>query len=267
MIAKEENRARVAAVTGANGAIGTAIARQIAATPGHEVVLVCRDGDKAAHCAEGISRATGNPRVRYVLADLSNRASIDALGQNWEGPLDILVNNAAIAPRHRTLTPQGIEMQFATNVLGYFWTINAFTDHLGQGSAARIINVASYWAGELALGDLEFEKRPYDNDAAYRQSKQADRMLSCAFARRLQAHGIAVNACHPGDVDSTLSNDLGFGGHESPDAGAQTPVWLAISESTGHYTGKYFEHKREVACRFSANPESVEALFAVCETY
>ncbi len=267
MIAKEENRARVAAVTGANGAIGMAIARQIAATPGHEVVLVCRDGDKAARCAEGISRATGNPRVRYVLADLSNRASIDALGQNWEGPLDILVNNAAIAPRHRTLTPQGIEMQFATNVLGYFWTINAFTDHLGQGSAARIINVASYWAGGLALGDLEFEKRPYDNDAAYRQSKQADRMLSCAFARRLQAHGIAVNACHPGDVDSTLSNDLGFGGHESPDAGAQTPVWLAISESTGHYTGKYFEHKREVACRFSANPESVEALFAVCETY
>lgn len=238
-----------------------------AAVPNHEVVLICRDEDKATRCVDAISRATGNPGVRYELADLSRRTSIQALAQRWKGPLDVLVNNAAIAPRRRMQTPEGIEMQFATNVLGYFWMIDAVTEHLRQGSAARIINVASYWAGGLDLGDLEFKKRPYNNDAAYRQSKQADRMLSVAFARRLQPLGITVNACHSGDVNSTLSNDLGFGGHQSADAGAKTPVWLAVSEAGTQHTGKYFERQREVRCAFARDPEALEALYAACQSY
>jgi NAD(P)-dependent dehydrogenase (short-subunit alcohol dehydrogenase family) len=91
------------------------------------------------------------------------------------------------------------------------------------------VNVASYWAGGLDLGDLEFKRRPYDNDQAYRQSKQADRMLSVAFAERLREHRVWVNACHPGDVRSRLSANLGFGGHETPEQGAATPVWLATA--------------------------------------
>jgi NAD(P)-dependent dehydrogenase (short-subunit alcohol dehydrogenase family) len=52
-------------------------------------------------------------------------------------------------------------------------------------------------------------------------------MLTVAFATRLQPYGVKVNACHPGDVNSRLSNDLGFGGQTTPDKGADTPVWLA----------------------------------------
>ena len=244
-----------------------AIARQLAAIPGHEVVLICRDEGKAARCAEAISRATGNSHVRYELADLSRRASIQALAQRWTGPLDVLINNAATTPRRRMQTPEGIEMQFATNVLGYFWMIDALTEQLRHGSDARIVNVASYWAGGLDLGDLEFKRRPYNNDAAYRQSKQADRMLSVAFGRRLQPLGITVNACHPGDVNSTLSNSLGFGGHQSADSGAETPVWLAVGETGGQYTGKYFEHQRDVSCVFGRDPEAVEALHTACLSY
>jgi retinol dehydrogenase-13 len=144
------------------------------------------------------------------------------MADRWQGPVHVLVNNAAVTPGRRQLTPEGIELQFATNVLGYFWMIEAFTEQLKQSSPARIINVASYWAGGLDIHDLEFKHRPYDNNAAYRQSKQADRMLTVAFARRLRPFGITVNACHPGDVNSTLSNNLGFGGHESPDEGAST---------------------------------------------
>jgi NAD(P)-dependent dehydrogenase (short-subunit alcohol dehydrogenase family) len=254
-------------VTGASGAIGLAIARQLAAIPDHDVVLICRDEGKALWCVDSICRATGNPNVRYELADLSRQASIRALAQRWEGPVDVLVNNAAIAPRCRMHTPEGIEMQFATNVLGYFWMIDALGEHLRQGSDARVINVASYWAGGLDLEDLEFKTRPYNNDAAYRQSKQADRMLSVAFARRLQPFGIAVNACHPGDVRSTLSNSLGFGGHQSADTGAKTPVWLAVGEAGVKHTGRYFEHQREVGCSFGKDLEAVEALYTACQSY
>lgn len=267
MATAPENTERVAAVTGASGAIGLAIARQLAALPGYRVVLLCRDADKAARCTQHITQVTGNLRVRYELVDVSRRASIVALAERWKGPLHVVVNNAAITPRRRRCTPEGIELQFATNVLGYYWMSEAFTHHLGRETDARVINVASYWAGGLDLADLEFKQRPYDNDAAYRQSKQADRMLTAAFASRLEPLGIRVNACHPGDVNSTLSRDLGFGGHESPDAGASTPVWLATGDAGGRYTGRYFEHQREVRCPFAQDAEAVEALYAACQSY
>jgi NAD(P)-dependent dehydrogenase (short-subunit alcohol dehydrogenase family) len=264
---RDPKSGRVALVTGATGAIGKSIAERIAATPGYAVVLVCRDEAKAKAAVEEIQRCTGNRHVGYELVDLASHASIAALAQRWDGPANVLVNNAAIAPRRRGETPEGIELQFATNVLGYFWMINAFRDLLAQSAPSRIVNVASYWAGGLDLTDLEFRQRRYDNDAAYRQSKQADRMLTVAFAERLQGTRVIVNACHPGDAVSTLSRNLGFGGHETPDQAARTPAWLATEANGARQTGKYFEHQREVHCRFGADREAVEGLYRKCQSY
>jgi hypothetical protein len=66
-------------------------------------------------------------------------------------------------------------------------------------------------------------------------------------------------------VVSNLSRSLGFGGHESPDQGADTPAWLATEEVGGDSTGRYFEHRREVACRFATDRDGVEALYRACE--
>ncbi|MGZ8215541.1 MAG: SDR family NAD(P)-dependent oxidoreductase [Methylosarcina sp.] len=259
--------ARVFLVTGATGAIGKAIARQLAGTPDSEVVLVCRDPNKAEQAVKEITRATGNPKVRFELADLSRYEEIRGLAQRWTGPLHVLINNAACTPRNRLETSEGIEMQFATNVLGYFRLIDEFKDILKASAPARIVNVASYWAGGLDLNDLEFTRRTYDNDKAYRQSKQADRMLSVAFAEKLEPYRIAVNACHPGDVNSALSNNLGFGGHETPDQGAATPVWLATHLTGQHATGRYFEHRRETPCAFGRDRVGVNTLYEICTDY
>ena len=254
-------------VTGATGAIGKAIARQLAAKPNAEVVLVCRNQSKAEQAVTEITTATRNPKVRFELADLSRHKDIQNLAKRWTGPLHVLINNAACTPRARQETPEGIEMQFATNVLGYFRLIEAFTDVLKASAPSRIVNVASYWAGGLSLDDLEFTRRRYDNHSAYRQSKQANRMLTVAFSDKLQAYGISVNACHPGDVNSTLSNDLGFGGHESPDQGAATPVWLATHSIGIETTGRYFEHKHEVDCGYNQNKQAINALYQACAAY
>jgi NAD(P)-dependent dehydrogenase (short-subunit alcohol dehydrogenase family) len=251
-------------VTGATGAIGQAIARHLAATPGCEVVVVGRDEARSRQTTEEIIATTGNERVRYELVDLSRRSAIYAFADRWSGPLHVLVNNAATTPRTRQETPEGIELQFATNVLGYFWMTRAFQTHLAQSAPARIVNVASYWAGDLDLNDLEFKRRRYNNNLAYRQSKQANRMLSAAFADRLRPQGLAVYACHPGDVNSKLSNDLGFGGQETPDEGARTPVWLATEPAGRHQTGGYFENKRAVKDRFVQDRAAVEALYEAC---
>jgi NAD(P)-dependent dehydrogenase (short-subunit alcohol dehydrogenase family) len=263
----EDKRARVALITGATGAIGKAIAQGIAKDPGYEVVLVARDEGKAHQAVRDITQATGNGQVRYELADVSRRGSIQAMTERWHGPLHVLVNNAALASRGRQETPEGIELQFATNVLGYVWMIEAFAEHLKRSSPARVVNVASYWAGDLDLDDLEFKRRRYDNGKAYRQSKQANRMLTVAIAERLEPYGVVVNACHPGDVSSKVSNSLGFGGHETPEQGARTPVWLATNAIGGEVTGKYFEHMREVRCRFGEDRQAVERLYEVCQGY
>ncbi|NWG75162.1 MAG: SDR family NAD(P)-dependent oxidoreductase, partial [Rubrivivax sp.] len=84
----------VVLITGATGAIGRAIARQIAAIPGYEVVLACRNEEQARQAVREISQATGNQQVRYEIVDVSRQVSIWALAGRWQGPLHVLVNNA-----------------------------------------------------------------------------------------------------------------------------------------------------------------------------
>jgi NAD(P)-dependent dehydrogenase (short-subunit alcohol dehydrogenase family) len=117
--------------------IGKAIARQLAEHNTFEVVLACRDEEKAGQAVAEIRRATGNPNVRYELVDVSRYTSIEALVRRWRGPLHILINNAAASPRQRQETPEGIEVQFATNVLGYFWLTQLFSDRLQASAPAR----------------------------------------------------------------------------------------------------------------------------------
>ncbi len=257
---------KTAIITGATGAIGTAIARQMA-EKGYRVVAVARNEQKAKSTVDQIREATGNANVEYMLIDLAEETSIREAAEKWEGPVHVLINNAAVTPRSRETNSEGTEMQFATNVLGYFRMIRYFAPYLKEGAPSRIVNVASYWAGGLDLDDPENKRGHYDNDHVYRTTKQADRMLTVAFAERLQQFGITVNAAHPGDVNSQLSNNLGYGGHESPDQGAETPVWVATDPELENVTGKYFEHRRETSCRFGSNKADAEKLFEICESY
>ena len=245
---------RVAIVTGATGVIGKAIARGLAAA-GFELVLPVRDP----------ARARGLPG-RLEQVDLSRRASIERFAELWSGPLHVLINNAAECPRRREETPEGIERQLATNVLGYLWMTLALEQALMASAPSRVILVASYWAGGLDLSDLEFKRRSYDNDAAYRQSKQANRMTAAALSERLAARGVWVGSCHPGDVSSKLSDALGFGGSQSAEQCADTPLWLATAETPGP-SGAYYASRHREDCRFCRDPEHVAALYAALNAY
>jgi len=254
-------------VTGATGAIGKSIARLIAEQDNNMVTIIARNESKAQKVVDELIHTSGNENIAYKICDLSRQAEIKSLAQQWDTPLQILINDAGVTPRRREETPERIEMQWATNVLGYFWMMKYFSTILKQHGPSRIVNVASYWAGNLDIEDPEFNNRYYNNDTAYRQSKQANRMLTAAFSRKLKDKGISVNACHPGDVRSTLASNLGYGGHETPDQGAATPVWLATSGELEGVTGKYFEHERISYCSFSSDLEMTEKLYEMCDSY
>ena len=257
---------KVAAVSGATGAIGKAIASELAKL-NFSVVLITRNPEKSAQVVKELIAESNNFSITYQIADLSRKSSIQSLIDTWQGPLHALVNNAATTPKTRQLTPEGIELQFATNVLGYYWLTEGFSQILAESAPARVINVASYWAGGLDLSDLEFQRRSYHNHDAYRQSKQANRMLTPIFGNLLRESRVTVNSCHPGDVNSTLSNNLGFGGSQSPSDGASTPVWLTTDKSLAGVSGKYFENQNEVQCQFASRDADSKKLYDICSEY
>ncbi|MBN2341632.1 MAG: SDR family NAD(P)-dependent oxidoreductase [Deltaproteobacteria bacterium] len=261
----EKTTTRTALVTGGAGAIGRAIVEGLMVR-GYHVTAVVRTERQGVALANALQRAD-RADMQFKTCDLSSADDIRSLAAGWVGPLHVLINNAATCPRKRTESAEGIEMQFAVNVLGYFRMIHAFTDILQASAPSRIVNVASYWAGGLDANDLEFRHRSYDNDSAYRQSKQANRLLTAAFAERLQPLGITVNSCHPGDVRSKLSGDLGFGGHETPAQGAATPLHVATAAEIVDTTGKYFANLHQERCRFSEDKALAEHLFQICESY
>jgi NAD(P)-dependent dehydrogenase (short-subunit alcohol dehydrogenase family) len=146
------------------------------------VILACRNAEKAARAVDEVIRATGNRAVRWELVDVSREDSVVALAERWRGPLHVLVNNAAVTPRRRQETAEGIELQFATNVLGYFWMIQAFSEILQHSAPSRVVNVASYWAGDLDLTDLEF-RAARTQQRGVRQPAGGP-MLTVVFAER-----------------------------------------------------------------------------------
>ena len=257
---------KIAVVTGTSTGIGLTTSLHLARN-GYQVFAGMRNPAKAESLQQ--AAAAESLPIEVVPLDVCDSDSVASAFTTAAkaGPIDVLVNNAAVTPQRRQETAEGIELQFATNVMGYFWMTEAFTPQLRQCSHARVVNVASNWAGGLDIDDLEFKHRPYDSGLAYRQSKQANRMLTVAFADKLQSHGISVNACHPGEVNSKLSNNLGFGGHESPDQGARTPVWLATDRVGQSSTGRYFEYLRESQCRFSKDRRAIQQLYEACSRY
>lgn len=257
---------RKAIVTGAYGAIGESIARGIAEND-YDLTIVGRNIEELERLALDLRRSTSNENIHFSAVDISLKINIRAFANAWKGPLHLLINNAATTPRQRKENEDGTELQFATNVLGYVWMMENFSPFMEGLEDARIVNVASHWAGDLDLDDLEFTKRKYDNDTAYRQSKQANRMLSAAYADRYREKGISVVAVHPGNVNSKLSNNLGYGGYESPERGAETPLMAALDDRLKGVTGKFFENKKEQHCPFMARKEEVEELYKLCREY
>ncbi len=257
---------RTALITGATGTIGRAISK-LMAKKGYSIVFIARNRNKAEKLVAEIRSVNTDCAVSFHLLDMGEKKEIKALSENFHARLDVLINNAALTPRTREETYANIERQWAVNVLGYYWMMKYFSPHLKDGDKPRIVNVASYWAGQLDLSDPEFRSRNYDNNTAYMQSKQADRMLSKGFAGLLEKDKISVNSCHPGDARSNLSSSLGFGGHESPEQAADTPVWLATEDAGFQTTGAYFRDKRKSICQFSENKNEVDRLMRICASY
>jgi NAD(P)-dependent dehydrogenase (short-subunit alcohol dehydrogenase family) len=287
VIAGVDLSAKRAIVTGSSSGIGAETARALASA-GAEVTLAVRDAGAGERVAAEISAGTGNGKVFTAPLDLADRASVAAFVASWHGPLDILVNNAGIMASPELRTPEGWEMQFATNHLGHFALATGLHDALaaagsagaagaaggaggadGAGAAggARVVVVSSrgHLNGEVLFDDINFERHPYDRWQAYSQSKTANILFAVEAARRWAPDGITVNALTPGRIRTRLLRFIGDETTASAPAsfeatnpefawktveqGAATSVLLAASPLVEGVTGRYFEDCNEAGPR------------------
>ena len=248
-----------AIVTGAASGIGVETARALAHT-GVEVTLAVRNTDAGAQMAADITATTGNQNIHVARLDLSDRASIASFIAAWDSPLHILVNNAGVMALPEQHTPEGWEMQFATNHLGHFALALGLHDALAADGAARIVVVSSsgHLASPVVFDDIHFAFRPYDPLLAYAQSKTANILFAVGATTRWFRDGITANALMPGAIATNLQRYTG--GLKTPperqktlQQGAATSVLLATSPLLEGIGGRYFEDCNEATLVANGN--------------
>jgi NAD(P)-dependent dehydrogenase (short-subunit alcohol dehydrogenase family) len=284
---------RRALVTGAASGIGVETARALASA-GAETVIAARDLAAAERTAADIRATTGNPAVSVARLDLLDRGSVDQLIRDLAGPLHILVNNAGVMaiPELRR-SPEGHELQFATNHLGHFRLALGLLPALRAAGGARVVSVSSraHLNSPVIFDDIDFRDRRYDPALAYAQSKTANVLFAVAAARHWGGDGIEVNALHPGAIaDSDLARHYdpaelaalrssGQYTFKTLAQGAATSVYVATSPRLDGVAGRYFENCQEDTpddpaaagtdaagvAAYALDPEAAERLWTVSE--
>jgi NAD(P)-dependent dehydrogenase (short-subunit alcohol dehydrogenase family) len=249
-----------AIVTGASRGIGVETARALAAA-GAQVTIAVRNTEAGKRTAADIASTTGNSEIFVKRLELTDPASVQAFTAAWQGPLHILVNNAAAKSQSGDLAlPQleraarGWEMQFATNHLGHLELTLGLHDALAAAGAARIVAVSSsaHLMSPIIFDDIHFENRDYDPWLGYGQSKTANVLFSVEASKRWAGDGITANALMPGGIKARADQQDGHPDNlddwdpalreaylsyrwKTPQQGAATSVLLAVSPFVGRY--------------------------------
>jgi NAD(P)-dependent dehydrogenase (short-subunit alcohol dehydrogenase family) len=276
---------RRAIVTGGSSGIGVETARALASA-GAEVTLAVRNPDAGQKAADDITATTGNDRVMVAPLDLADQGSVADFVANWDGPLHILVNNAGIMAAPLSRTPQGWEMQFATNHLGHFALATGLRPALAAGDGARIVSVSSaaHLRSPVVFEDIQYDTREYEPWQAYGQSKTANVLFAVEATRRWADDGIFTNSLMPGAIRTNLQryvseeelNRLRAGNAaawKTVEQGAATSVLVAASPLLDGVGGRYFEDSQEAApaqpggrtgvAAYALDPEAAERLWQV----
>jgi len=241
-------------LTGATRGIGRAAAIDLA-REGVELAIVGRESERVEDVAEEARTAGTGAPVHEHVADLTLMAEVRTLARQISERhehIDVLANNAGALFSSHEETSEGLERTFALNHLAPFLLTNLLRDRLAGG---RVVTTASgaHHSGSLDLDDLQSEKS-YAAMRVYGTSKLCNILFTRELARR--APELHANCFHPGVVRTgfgknengiwRLLTTLGGPFFRSPQQGARSLVWLALSADAAGLTGEYVQDEKVV---------------------
>jgi NAD(P)-dependent dehydrogenase (short-subunit alcohol dehydrogenase family) len=274
-------------VTGGASGIGIETARALAGA-GAEVTLAVRNLEAGQQVAADITETTKNDKVLVAPLELTDQTSVAAFVRNWDGPLHVLINNAGVMAPPLTRTPEGWELQFATNHYGHFALAKGLYRALAAADGARVVSVSSsaHQMSPVVFEDIHFLDREYTPWTGYGQSKTANILFALEAGKRWADDGIVVNSLMPGGIRTNLQRHVDLeeiarlraerGAGAMPwktiEQGASTSVLLAASPLVEGVTGRYFEDNNEAepqvegtngrgVSAYALDPESAERLW------
>ncbi|MBV9487874.1 MAG: SDR family oxidoreductase [Frankiaceae bacterium] len=219
---------RVVVITGAGGALGSALASQFAGEPDTDVVL--SDVSEAALAATVESLPGEHGRVETVTADVSDFTQVEAVvarAVERFGRIDVLISNAGVlSPNGRihNLTTADWERAFRVNVLGGVHGIKAVVPVMRSQKSGSIVLTASV-SGLTA----------WSHAAPYCATKAAVIQLAKVAAVEYARDGIRVNCVCPGTFVSAIHEGLPQAAIDA--IGAKHPLGLgSASELVGAYS-------------------------------
>ncbi len=260
---------RIALVTGASGGIGGATAAGLAEA-GMSVICLSRTPLRDASRSAG-----GNGRLEFLHCDLSSPASVRAAAEEIRkrtDRLNLLVNAAAVLMDKRTVTPEGLELMFATNHLGPFLLTNLLLDRLEAGAPSRIITLTAPSTVKPDLGDLQGQRR-FSAARAFGASKAENLLFTYVLARRGKARGITANACHPGVTWTSLTKHAPLMVRflsrvvlrpfsRTPERAAEGVIALAVEDRFAAVTGELLHDGKIIKAPFQADIDLQERFWA-----
>jgi len=269
---------KTAIVTGATSGIGFQTALALASRDA-QLILPARNLQKAEDAKNRIVSQTGNKNIEVFQCELSSMESIRQFATHFNDNYDqlhILVNNAGIWETTRKLSADGVEMVFAVNHLAPFLLTNLLLGKLKAADKARIVTVSSgaHIQGKINFQDIEYNKS-WNHFKVYAQSKLANILFTRELARRLEGTAVTANCLHPGVVSTHLFDNMGSFMKMlfqtfmiSPEKGAQTSIYLAISPEVENVSGEYFaKSKPKKTASAASDMETAAKLWTLSEKY
>jgi NAD(P)-dependent dehydrogenase (short-subunit alcohol dehydrogenase family) len=242
---------KIVLVTGSTDGIGKLTAQRLAEMD-MAVLVHGRDPEKVQTTAEEIRRASGNPAIAHVTADLASLAEVRRMATDISqryNRLDVLINNAGVLPAKakrglRPLSEDGHELCLAVNYLAPFLLTHLLMPLLKAAPAARILNVSSVAQETVDCDDLDLEQGPYTPMNAYARSKLALAMFTMELSARLAEASITANCLHPGTLlDTKMVRQAFSHAMGRAESGAEVEVYLATAPELEGVSGAYFDRK------------------------
>jgi len=255
-ICADDFKDRLVVITGATSGIGYLTAKKFA-SQGASLLCINRNGKKSAALKEEIEKDYG-VSCEYITADMSVMEEVRRAAEELQKtgiPIDVLVHNAGVHRTKRELTPEGYDKVFVVNHLSSFMLNILLSEKLISQKKARIVLVNSeghrFAAWGLKLDDLNWEKRRYSGLKSYGSAKLAQLQTMLVFDEYFKDSGVAINAMHPGAVQSETGKENGafyrwfkrnfFDKMLRPtDISSESIYYLGVSNEMEGVSGKFF---------------------------